>query len=85
MLVVIALRRYGAAAAGSRCVGYAAAALIATGVVIPLVDAASLTNFVGYVAWCAWLLRGPEPPGWTSTAEFRYSREGGPWDGTIKA
>jgi len=25
-------------------------------VVIPLVDAASLTNFAGYVLWCAWLL-----------------------------
>lgn len=37
-------------------IGYAAAALIATGVVIPVVEAASLTNFVGYVAWCAWLL-----------------------------
>jgi uncharacterized protein DUF4386 len=37
--------------------GYAAAALIATGVVIPLgVDAASLTNFAGYVLWCLWLL-----------------------------
>jgi len=36
--------------------GYAAAVLIATGVVIPLVEAASLTNFAGYVAWCAWLL-----------------------------
>ena len=39
------------------CLGYAAAALIATGVVIPLgVEAASLTNFAGYVAWCLWLL-----------------------------
>lgn len=37
-------------------VGYTAAALIATGVVIPVVSAASLTNFIGYVAWCAWLL-----------------------------
>ena len=36
--------------------GYVAAGLIATGVVIPLVEAASLTNFAGYVAWCAWLL-----------------------------
>jgi Domain of unknown function (DUF4386) len=37
--------------------GYASAALIATGVVIPLgVDAASLTNFAGYVAWCLWLI-----------------------------
>ena len=37
-------------------IGYVAAALIATGVVVPVVEAASLTNFVGYVAWCAWLL-----------------------------
>jgi hypothetical protein len=36
--------------------GYAAAALIATGVVIPVVEVASLTNFAGYVVWCAWLI-----------------------------
>ena len=36
--------------------GYLAAALIATGVVIPLVEVASRTNFAGYVVWCAWLL-----------------------------
>ena len=36
--------------------GYASAALIATGVVIPVFEPASLTNFIGYVAWCAWLL-----------------------------
>ena len=37
--------------------GYAAAALIATGVVIPLgLSAASITNFAGYVAWCLWLI-----------------------------
>jgi len=36
--------------------GYAAAGLIATGVVAPLVGPATLTNFVGYVVWCAWLL-----------------------------
>jgi hypothetical protein len=36
--------------------GYVAAALIATGVVIPLLEVASLTNFAGYVVWCAWLL-----------------------------
>ena len=36
--------------------GYLAAALISTGVVIPLVEVASLTNFAGYVVWCAWLL-----------------------------
>ena len=37
--------------------GYAAAALIATGVLIPLgLGAASLSNFAGYVAWCLWLI-----------------------------
>ena len=36
--------------------GYVAAGLIATGIFIPVVEAASLTNFAGYVAWCAWLL-----------------------------
>jgi hypothetical protein len=37
--------------------GYAAAALIATGVVVPLgLDVARLTNFAGYVSWCAWLV-----------------------------
>jgi hypothetical protein len=37
--------------------GYASAALIATGVVIPLgLGGASITNFVGYVAWCLWLI-----------------------------
>ncbi len=37
--------------------GYAAAVLIATGVTIPLgVSVAGLTNFVGYVAWCFWLI-----------------------------
>jgi hypothetical protein len=37
-------------------IGYLAAALIATGVVIPVVEPASLTNFAGYVLWCLWLL-----------------------------
>jgi hypothetical protein len=37
--------------------GYAAAGLIATGVVIPLgLEAASLANFAGYLAWCLWLI-----------------------------
>jgi hypothetical protein len=36
--------------------GLASAALIATGVVIPLIEAASLTNFAGYVIWCVWLI-----------------------------
>lgn len=36
--------------------GYLAAGLIATGVLAPLLGPATLTNFVGYVVWCAWLL-----------------------------
>jgi hypothetical protein len=37
--------------------GLVAAALIATGVLVPLgVELAELTNFAGYVAWCLWLL-----------------------------
>ena len=37
-------------------IGFLAAGLIATGIVIPVFDPASLTNFAGYVLWCAWLL-----------------------------
>jgi len=55
VLVVIALRRT-VLPAWLALVGYAAAVLIATGVVIPVVEVAGLTNFVGYVVWCAWLL-----------------------------
>jgi hypothetical protein len=55
VLVVVALRR-SVLPGWLTLVGYTAAALIATGVVIPVVSAASLTNFVGYVAWCGWLL-----------------------------
>lgn len=37
--------------------GFGAAVLIATGVLIPLgLSAASLTNFVGYVIWSVWLI-----------------------------
>lgn len=37
--------------------GYYSAALIATGIVIPFgVEAAGLSNFVGYIAWCLWLI-----------------------------
>jgi len=37
--------------------GYVAAALIATGVLIPLgLNIARLTNFAGYVTWCSWLV-----------------------------
>ena len=55
VLVVIALSRT-IMPRWMAVVGYTAAGLIATGVVIPLVDAASLSNFAGYVAWCVWLL-----------------------------
>jgi hypothetical protein len=37
-------------------IGYGSAALIATGVVVPVLEAASITNFAGYVAWCLWLI-----------------------------
>jgi uncharacterized protein involved in cysteine biosynthesis len=56
VLVVAAIVRQGAPR-WIAWLGYAAAALIATGVLVPLgVAAATLTNFVGYVAWCVWLL-----------------------------
>jgi hypothetical protein len=55
VLVVAALRRT-VLPRWLAIVGYASAALIATGVVIPVFEPASLTNFIGYVAWCAWLL-----------------------------
>ncbi len=52
VLVVIAITRT-VAPRWIAFLGYAPAALIATGVVIPLgVGGASITNFVGYVAWC---------------------------------
>ena len=55
VLVVIALRRtilptWLAAA------GITSAVLIATGIVIPILEPASLTNFAGYVLWCLWLI-----------------------------
>jgi len=55
VLVAVALRRT-VLPRWLALVGYVSAALIATGVLIPLVEAASLSNFAGYVAWCAWLL-----------------------------
>jgi hypothetical protein len=56
VLVVLALTRF-VAPRWMSGVGFASAGLIATGVVIPLgVGAASITNFVGYVAWCLWLV-----------------------------
>ena len=55
VLVVLALRR-SVLPRWLALVGHTAAILIATGVVIPLVEAAALTNFAGYVLWCGWLL-----------------------------
>lgn len=55
VLVVRALRRT-VLPHWAAIIGYTAAALIATGIGVPLVPAASLSNFAGYVAWCAWLL-----------------------------
>jgi hypothetical protein len=55
VLVVVALRRT-VLPRWLALVGYVAAVLIATGVVIPVASAASLTNFAGYVIWCGWLL-----------------------------
>ncbi|MGV8848318.1 MAG: DUF4386 family protein [Propionibacteriaceae bacterium] len=55
VLVVIALRRT-ILPAWLAYVGLGAASLIATGVLIPVLEPASLTNFGGYVLWCAWLL-----------------------------
>ncbi|HEY7102807.1 MAG TPA: DUF4386 family protein [Mycobacteriales bacterium] len=56
VLVVVGLDRAGAPR-WLAWLGAAAAVLIATGVLIPAgVDAASLTNFAGYVLWCGWLL-----------------------------
>jgi hypothetical protein len=55
LLLVAVLRRI--APRWVRGLGWASAALITTGVVIPLgLEVASLTNFAGYVAWCVWLL-----------------------------
>lgn len=55
VLVVIALRRT-VLPTWLAVTGFVSAALIATGVVIPVVEPASLTNFAGYIVWCAWLL-----------------------------
>ena len=61
VLVVDRPEPHGRCPAGSRSSGLVAAALIATGVVIPLVEAASLTNFAGYVALVRVAARGGVP------------------------
>jgi hypothetical protein len=55
VLVVVALRRT-IMPRWMALAGYVAAGLVATGVLIPVVEVASLSNFAGYVAWCVWLL-----------------------------
>ena len=55
VLVVVALRR-SVLPTWLAAAGILSAALIATGVVIPFYDLASLTNFAGYVLWCLWLI-----------------------------
>lgn len=55
VLVVVALQRRGLPR-WLGLAGFLAAALIATGVLVPVLEHASLTNFVGYVLWCGWLL-----------------------------
>jgi hypothetical protein len=55
VLVVVALRRT-VLPTWLAVTGIAAAALIATGVAIPVFEPASLTNFAGYVLWCLWLI-----------------------------
>jgi hypothetical protein len=55
-VLVVAALRHAILPAWLAWTGYVAAALIATGVVIPVIEPASLTNFAGYVLWCLWLL-----------------------------
>lgn len=58
--VVRPVSRPAARVLGARWIGYlgyASAALIATGVLVPFgVGPATMTNFIGYVAWCVWLI-----------------------------
>ena len=56
VLVVIGITRV-VAPRWMAYLGYISAGLIATGVFIPLgLSVLSITNFVGYVAWCLWLI-----------------------------
>ncbi len=55
LLVLAVVRRIGPR--WLNALGWTSAGLIATGVLIPLgLEIASITNFVGYVAWCVWLI-----------------------------
>jgi hypothetical protein len=56
VLVVITITRV-VAPRWMSYLGYISAGLIATGVFLPLgLSFLSITNFVGYVAWCLWLI-----------------------------
>jgi hypothetical protein len=58
--------------------GYAAAAFIATGVLIPLgLDFARLVNFAGYVSWCSWLVA-------MAIVLWRNERQGRDADGRLR-
>jgi hypothetical protein len=57
VLVTAELHRAGTMGRASSALGLAAAALIATGLLVPLgVPGTDLANFVGYIAWSGWLL-----------------------------
>jgi hypothetical protein len=69
VLVVLALGRRSLLPRWLAVAGLVAAGLIATGVLVPLVPATSLTNFAGYILWCAWLLA-------VAVILFRFRRNG---------
>jgi len=56
VLVVLALGRRSLLPRWLAVAGLVAAGLIVTGVLVPLVHAASLSNFAGYILWCVWLI-----------------------------
>ena len=56
LLVVLALGRRSLLPPWLAVAGLVAAALIVTGVLVPLVPGASLSNFAGYILWCVWLI-----------------------------
>ncbi|QAY72048.1 DUF4386 family protein [Agromyces protaetiae] len=57
VLAVIALRRAGVIGRLTGILGFVSAALIVTGVLVPLdVPFADQANFVGYILWSAWLV-----------------------------
>jgi hypothetical protein len=89
VLVAFALTR-GLAPRWMTYLGYAAGALIVTGVIIPLgVEPAGLSNFFGYIVWCLWLLalavilwrpRTADPSSATPTGATLSERDAGTAD-----